>query len=365
MNLVDLYSGTGGFSAGAHWAGLTVVSAYDIDPVLTSSFSLNFPKTKLHLGDLSEASGAEITREAACRIDGVFGGPPCQGFSNIGRRDASDPRRLLLAHFFRLVGEIRPKFFVMENVVGLAQRGTRNVLDAAIEPVSGRYTLVGPVVIDAADYGAATNRKRVFVIGFDPSECDPISLDNIQRFKSSPATVAQAIGDLEGSFYDHSDVDGFDYWLLNKNKDVSEYAAFLRSADLTFTGHKSTKHTQAVVDRFRDVPQGGIDRVGRHPRLSWNGCCPTLRAGTGVDRGSYQSVRPIHPTQPRVITVREAARLQGFPDSHRFHPTIWHSFRMIGNSVSPFVAEAIFRAVSERCHARTDGAVQPRTEAAE
>jgi DNA (cytosine-5)-methyltransferase 1 len=79
--------------------------------------------------------------------------------------------------------------------------------------------------------------------------------------------------------------------------------------------------------------------------LKWDGQCPTLRAGTGSDRGSFQSVRPIHPDEPRVITVREAARLQGFPDCHFFHKTVWHSFRMIGNSVSPFVSEAVFCAI--------------------
>nr|WP_249812095.1 DNA cytosine methyltransferase [Bradyrhizobium sp. 188] len=93
---------------------------------------------------------------------------------------------------------------------------------------------------------------------------------------------------------------------------------------------------------------GEIDSVGRHPRLSWEGQCPNLRAGTGKDKGSYQAVRPIHPEEDRVITVREAARLQGFPDSFRFHPTVWHSFRMIGNSVSPIIAQAILSLIAER-----------------
>jgi DNA (cytosine-5)-methyltransferase 1 len=91
-----------------------------------------------------------------------------------------------------------------------------------------------------------------------------------------------------------------------------------------------------------------MDKIGRHPRLAWGGQCPTLRAGTGADRGSYQSVRPIHPSENRVITVREAARLQGFPDSHLFHPTVWHSFRMIGNSVSPIIAKAVFQAIRSK-----------------
>lgn len=346
---MDLYSGVGGFSMGAHWAGMSVVSAYDIDPILSSSFSTNFPNTKLHLADLSEVSGSDISKNAGDKIDGVFGGPPCQGFSNIGHRKTDDPRRLLLTHFFRLVSEIRPKFFVMENVMGLTQGEAQAVLSAALEHVSSRYKLIGPVVLDASDYGAATKRKRLFVIGFDPSESDLVSLKDIEQFKSQPATVEDAISDLHSATFLNEDLSGFDNWLLSASGCTSEYAAFLRSADLTFTSHKLTNHSQAVIDRFKGVRQGEMDSVGRHPRLSWSGYCPTLRAGTGVENGSYQSVRPIHPVEPRVITVREAARLQGFPDSHRFHPAIWHSFRMIGNSVSPFVAKAIFRAIAKRC----------------
>jgi len=90
-----------------------------------------------------------------------------------------------------------------------------------------------------------------------------------------------------------------------------------------------------------------MDKVSKFPRLSWDGLCPTLRAGTDSSRGSYQAVRPIHPDKNRVITPREAARLQGFPDWFQFSPTKWHSFRQIGNSVSPFVAEAVLDVI--RC----------------
>jgi DNA (cytosine-5)-methyltransferase 1 len=139
--------------------------------------------------------------------------------------------------------------------------------------------------------------------------------------------------------------DGFDWWRISRLGRPTNYAALLRASDGTFTGQQATFHTAAVVKRFESVQPGKMDKIGRHPRLDWLGQCPTLRAGTGSDRGSYQSVRPIHPDMPRVITVREAARLQGFPDAHIFHPTVWHSFRMIGNSVSPVIAKAIFSAI--------------------
>ena len=113
------------------------------------------------------------------------------------------------------------------------------------------------------------------------------------------------------------------------------------------SGFQSTTHTDAVVKRFRSLAPGGVDRISKMKRLDPNGLCPTIRAGTGSDKGSYQSVRPIHPSADRVITTREAARLQGFPDWFQFHPTKWHSFRQIGNSVSPIVAEAALSVMYE------------------
>ena len=102
-----------------------------------------------------------------------------------------------------------------------------------------------------------------------------------------------------------------------------------------------TRHTDDVKRRFKALKYGEVDATSKAIRLDPDGFCPTLRAGTAKDKGSYQAVRPIHFDRPRVITAREAARLQGFPDWFVFHSTKWHSFRQIGNSVSPIVAEAI------------------------
>lgn len=345
--IVDLFCGCGGFSLGAEAAGLRSSAAFDVDPILTSSFATNHPSTELFLKDVSKLSGAEIEERAGGRVDGIFGGPPCQAFSSIGRRNVEDPRRSLLGHFFRLVAETGPAFFVMENVKGLGFLDARPVLDKALELLPGSYQLLGPVVLDAADFGAATRRQRLFVIGYDPGRVDPITAADIAAKKLKPTTVKSAIGDL-ASAVQLADDGEFDVWQIKRGGRIGQYAAGLRTSDATFTGHRRTAHTAAVIKRFRKVAQGGIDPVGRHPRLDWQGQCPTLRAGTGSDLGSYQSVRPIHPDEPRVITVREGARLQGFPDRFRFHPTVWHSFRMIGNSVSPIMSRAIFSAIAER-----------------
>jgi DNA (cytosine-5)-methyltransferase 1 len=99
-------------------------------------------------------------------------------------------------------------------------------------------------------------------------------------------------------------------------------------------GFLGTKHTRQVIKRFSVVKPGGVDAISKFPRLNWNAACPTLRAGTTKERGGYQAARPIHPSEDRVITTREAARLQSFPDWFQFDSTKWHSFRQIGNSIS-------------------------------
>jgi DNA (cytosine-5)-methyltransferase 1 len=207
--------------------------------------------------------------------------------------------------------------------------------------------VLGPLTLDAAEFGAATLRARLFIIGYDPSRCDPIAAADLEARKIAPASVHSAIADLvDAEMLGESD--GFDTWRIVRRGRPSYYSSNLRSADGKFTGHRVTIHTEDVKKRFRAVRPGQTDLIGRHPRLSWEGQCPNLRAGTGKDKGSYQSVRPIHPDEPRVITVREGARLQGFHDSFKFHPTVWHSFRMIGNSVSPIIAEAILSLIAER-----------------
>jgi DNA (cytosine-5)-methyltransferase 1 len=356
MKLIELFCGCGGFSLGAHNAGFDVAAAYDIDETLTSSYTRNFPKTKLLHRDISELTGIQIRDAVDGDIDGIFGGPPCQGFSAIGRRAKDDPRRELLGHFFRIVADLKPTFFVMENVRGLAYLDAFPVLEEALALVGDDYNLLGPQIWDASAFGAATRRNRMFVIGVRRDRAKPITAAQIDALKRPASTVKAAIADLTAAvpLDDVPDLIGFDRWKIKRPGSPSAYALPLRSADKTFTGHRPTVHTQKVIDRFAAVEQGKVDEVGRHPRLAWDGLCPTLRAGTGADKGSYQSVRPIHPTENRVITVREAARLQGFPDSHIFHPTVWHSFRMIGNSVSPIMSQAIFSGIAEHLGLRAE-----------
>lgn len=234
---------------------------------------------------------------------------------------------------------------IASKLIGYAS--AKPLLDRALDLVAKRYKILGPVILDSADFGAATKRPRLFVLGFEPSRCDPITLCDIQRRRRPPATVRAAIGDLQRAKLLRNDGE-YDVWKITAGGRPSDYAKPLRTVTGEFTGHGSTIHTKEVIRRFAKIIPGNVDKVGRHPRLAWDGQCSTLRAGTGTERGSFQSVRPIHPEEARVITVREAARLQGFPDDFRFHPTMWHSFRMIGNSVSPIISRAIFSTIMNR-----------------
>ncbi|MGA7711205.1 MAG: DNA cytosine methyltransferase [Rhizomicrobium sp.] len=346
-SILDVFSGCGGFSLGAHAAGFSTALAVDSDQLLSSSFPINFPKTKLLREDVRNVDGAALKEILPHRLDGVVGGPPCQAFSEMGRRAADDPRRELVLEYFRIVKLVRPKFFVFENVRGLGFEQNINLLEAGLELLPSNWTILGPQVLNAADFGAPTRRLRLFVFGFDRNEMNVPLADALFEKTGVSVFVKDAISDLLTASPLGEDGRGFDIWKYDRRRTVSEYAARMHSQSGQLTGHRKTVHTPKTLKRFRRLLEGQNDKIGKYTRLSWEGFCPTLRAGTGSDRGSYQAVRPIHPTEHRVITPREAARLQGFPDGFLFHPTVWHSCRMIGNSVSPIIAKTLLQRVAK------------------
>lgn len=361
--IIDLFSGCGGFSLGAELAGFSTHVAIDVDPDLHSSFHRNFPGAKPITADVTKLDRAFwVEHFGPGRPTGIIGGPPCQGFSRIGKRDPEDPRNSLIGHFFKQVALLQPKFFIMENVEGLLDEPGRTTLSEAMASAPARYQILGPMVINAAEYGAPTERKRVVVIGYDRNEVNQLTAESFTPGPVvQPVTVQDAISDLPRPSVKPQDLEGFCWRNYPRTRvELSNYAIASRALPpeglgwkpavemlrkQLVTGVMPTTHTAKVKKRFAAVAQGATDSVSRFPRLHWARRCPTLRAGTGKDRGSHQSMRPIHPEDPRVITVREAARLQGFPDWFVFHPTIWHSFRMIGNSVSPIVSKALLSVI--------------------
>jgi DNA (cytosine-5)-methyltransferase 1 len=333
-------------SLGFEQAGFNVVASVDIDPIHTATHERNFPDCKAITADLSKLTGRELRAISGLgnkHIDVVFGGPPCQGFSLIGRRKLSDPRNKLLFQFARLVRELQPSYFVCENVAGLAQGKARKLLDSFVWRIErSGYKVVKPIQkLDASDFGVPQNRKRVFILGYLrglPAPRYPQSLNG-----SGPhPTVWDAIGDLAGIGIKRSDA------FYGKLPRGSAYASMLRGARNGdgLTGCLRTEHTPKSIARFRSTKRDGFEPVSRFHRLSKNGNANTIRAGTDSTRGSYTAPRPIHPTQPRCITVREAARLHSYPDWFHFNETIWHGFRQVGNSVPPFLARSVAGCVS-------------------
>lgn len=353
---IDLFAGAGGLALGFEQAGFDIPAAVEIDPVHAAVHQFNFPQCSMLTRSVQTVTGADIRRVAKLSrrqpIAVVIGGAPCQGFSMIGKRSLSDPRNALVKDFIRLVAELQPSYFVFENVKGLTLTQNRPFLAEIItEMAAVGYRLIIPwQVLNAARYGVPQNRERLFLVG---ARCD-CAPPNYPTPADDAPTCADALDDLP-------DAEKFEQ-LRNKGEvrvrsrqPTSEYAALMRcvSARGYYYGYRRewnpklltnsvrTEHSARSRDRFTRTKPGSRESVSHFFRLPPDGLCNTLRAGTDSARGSFTSPRPIHYRYARCITVREMARLHGFPDWFRLHATKWHGARQIGNSVPPPLARAI------------------------
>jgi len=365
--IIDLFAGAGGLSLGAARAGFDISAAVEIDEYALETHVKNFPHTRHLDRDVSKLTGKSLLELAGLKggeLDGLIGGPPCQGFSYMGKRNVDDDRNDLFYHFFRLVEEIAPAFFVAENVPGILSPQYNGIREKAFSEVRDRYVLLEPIEVKANEYGAPTTRTRIFFIGFDPKRITEMSSDMFRpRSNTELVPVLPALEGLPVEIDPHwiSEESGW------RKTEAMRESAFSRSisgripdgigdslsidryrAKNEVSGCMGTRHSAEVTARYEALEHGEQDKVSKAVRLHPERFCPTLRAGTGREKGSYQAVRPIHHVAPRVITPREAARLQGFPDWFVLHRTKWHSFRQIGNSVSPIVSEYLMSAVMTR-----------------
>lgn len=379
---VDLFAGAGGLALGFEQAGFDVVAAVEYDPVHAATHAFNFPLAEVLCADVARLSGRELQKavqagrrrhglDDADEVDVVFGGPPCQGFSTIGKRLVEDTRNRLVFHFFRLIEELRPRYFCMENVPGMTVGGHSGILGRLIEEFENAgYHVPSPRILKAAEYVVPQDRRRLFLIGSRagepvagypaPTSWPASKPDEQGASVAIGPTVGEAIGDLpdQDAF---SELAGSDAVLLSPSElrrgdeMASTYARRLRGIEgdpddrshprrwnrALLTSSARTSHTPLSVSRFQATKPGDTERVSRFLRLDPAGLCNTLRAGSGSERGAFTSPRPIHPLLPRVISVREAARLHSFPDWFRLHATKWHGFRQIGNAVPPLLGRAV------------------------
>jgi len=370
---VDLFAGAGGMSLGFEQAGFDVVAAVEIDPVHCAAHKFNFPDCAILPRSVVGLTGAEIRMAAGIgtrHVDVVFGGAPCQGFSMIGQRALDDPRNALVRDFLRIVAELDARYFVFENVKGLTLGGHRRFLHEIVSTADdlGYEVRLPWKVLDAAHFGVPQHRERLFLLGSKKGRTVPAypepwtqPADGKKCVKAElpcGPTVSDALDDLP-------DADTFDP-LIDSDEvakvtygNPSPYAAELRCLtnsawhfghvrnwDRTaLTSSARTLHTEISRRRFAATPGGAAEPISRFFKLAPDGLANTLRAGTDGARGAFTSPRPIHHKYFRCVTVREMARLHGYPDWFRFHATKWHGARQIGNSVPPPLARAVAQEV--------------------
>jgi DNA (cytosine-5)-methyltransferase 1 len=355
---IDLFAGAGGLSLGFEQAGFDIAAAIEIDPIHCATHEYNFPKTKTICASVVDLSGNDIRIQSGIgnrEIDVVFGGAPCQGFSMIGKRALDDNRNQLVFHYVRLVHELKPKYCVFENVKGLTLGKHSQFLTELIDALgdAGYNVLMPYKVLNASAFGVPQSRERLFLMAARKDQVLP----EYPVAAKDCVTVGDAIADLP-DVNQHRALENSDSVKLQWKTD-SKYARCLRgmikdSSDYSYrrafdvnelTCSSITEHTETSKARFLATTPGQTEKISRFLRLSLEGVCNTLRAGTDSARGAHTSPRPIHPVYPRVLTVREAARLHSYPDWFRMHVTKWHGFRQIGNSVPPLLGRAVASAV--------------------
>lgn len=365
---IDLFAGVGGLSLGFEQAGFDIAAAVEIDPIHASAHHYNFPESTVVVRSVVGLTGDELRAAAGIGsrpVDVVFGGSPCQGFSLIGQRMLDDPRNELVREFVRLVQELGAKTFVFENVKGLTVGKQRQFLDAVISAFADAgYGVTGPWrVLNATHYGVPQDRQRLFLLGarngvslpkyperltYTPSEVlgrhdlpfaptcfDALSdLPDAEDFEEllSSDTVDVEPWPVSSKFAQEARGESLDAWRLG-------YPRIWRRDQLTASMRSA--HTEVSRRRFSDTAPGETEPISRFFKLHPDGISQTLRAGTDSSRGAFTSPRPIHYALARCITVREMARLHGYPDWFRFHVTKWHGARQVGNSVPPPLARAV------------------------
>lgn len=305
LQSVDLFAGAGGLSLGFESAGFDIIASVEIDPVHSSIHEYNFPYTKTICQSVTNISGKDILQAAGeyDSLDILIRGAPCQGFSLIGKRALNDPRNQLVYHYIRLVKELKPKYFVFENVRGITIGKHKTFLEEMINEFkcSGYQIIDNYKVLNAKDYGVPQDRRRLFLIGARSDQLLPV----YPQKKNDYISVWDAIGDLPN-------IDQFEE-LLTSDKvkypikifatyqkilhglidDPDDYS-YPRTWDSKYlTSSMRTVHTELSISRFIDTDPGKVEKVSRFLKLSKEGLCNMLRAGTNTDRGAYQFIQSI------------------------------------------------------------------------
>jgi DNA (cytosine-5)-methyltransferase 1 len=338
---IDIFSGPGGLSLGFKLAGYKIGVAVEMNANAAETYRKNHPDTVV-----LEKSAVNVSADEIVEICGmpeiVIGGPPCQGFSwaNTQTRNTQHPGSAVSWHFVRLVEEINPNVFVMENVIGFMRIDGGKVF----EEFKSRFQKAGYYVqhlrLNSENFGVPQKRDRVFLIG--TRNKFEIKLSAIW----SKHTVYDAISDLPPILEGEGGAVMVEYG----GPTQSEYQEWARKESEKVYNHVTTQSKKYMIERFRHIPQGGnwrsipeelmlnyADLSNVHSliyrRLKWHEVAPTV---TNVRKSVT-----IHPRDHRIISVREAARLQSFPDTYRFSGGLMHIQQQVADAVPPLLAKAV------------------------
>lgn len=347
MNAIDLFAGAGGLSIALQNSGFNILMANEINPRFAETHHHNFPDVPLVQKDINNLSSEDWNPIINGKeVDLVVGGPPCQGFSVFGKRrfintqeydPHQDPRNFLVYQYIRIVKELRPKFFFMENVKGFTN------LDKGlfVEEVKKQFASLGYrniwcEIVCAADYGVPQDRYRMFMIGnrldidFEPPL--PTHFPSGSGKYPEYTTVGSAILDLMGK----ENVVPNHVPLKHKPIVEARYGYVKEGCKLNV----DDLPPELAVATRKDSKTGTVANYSHvYKRLDRNKTSTTMVPG--------HNAFPIHPVLNRTLTAREAARIQTFPDSHIFFGTRQEQCIQVGNAVPPKMAEPFLQKIAE------------------
>lgn len=344
MQAIDLFSGAGGMSIGASMSGVDVRYAVELDKHSAATFALNHKSTTLLNQDIRQVTSAQFRGLERQHQTVIFGGPPCQGFStsNQKNRDMDNDNNWLYKEYVRLVSEVRPDWIVFENVKGLIETENGFFLDAVLDGFKRLGYTTNHFVLNSADFGVPQKRNRLFVIG----SLHGIKIDEPKPTVKKYRTVKDAISDLpELNNGDAPDIEEY------SNAAQSTYAKSMRGKLKQCGNNMVTNNAPHVVERYSHIPQGGNwENIPKHLMSNYT---DVSRCHTGIYRrlkedepsvviGNFRKNMLVHPWKNRGLSVREAARLQSFPDWFRFAGSIGFQQQQVGNAVPPILARAVF-----------------------
>lgn len=372
ITAIDLFAGAGGFSYGMECAGIEVIAAIEIDNKIAKTYKKNHPNTIMINEDIKSVvtsyTDNKINRDFKIdlsdliknqTIDIIFGGPPCQGFSMAGRRIRKDKtffeddRNFLFLEFLRMVKELKPKVFIIENVPGILNYDNGSVKLEIYKKFEELGYNVSSKVLAAEKFGVPQKRKRAIFIGNNIG----VQSDNLfpeeTTIKNNEVSVWDAIGDLpslqsgEGSeITKYNKTPKTDYQRLMRNTKNGEFFNHISSVhtDKTLNILRMVKPGQTLKDLPKNLQTKSV-HSGAYGRMKKDE--PSYTLTTRINTPSVGRIT--HPIDDRTITPREAARIQSFPDSYHFIGDITTVGMQIGNSVPPLLAKAIGESIVQKC----------------